>query len=83
VSSYLAAPYIAARTDIRATLPRSVAQALAPSLPLVMLPLPVSVGEINIAVYWHQRHQSDPAHRWLRERLGAVLADVTGAAAAA
>lgn len=83
VSSYLAAPYIAARTDLVATLPRSVAQALASSLPLVMLPLPVTVGDISIAVYWHQRHQTDPAHRWLRERLGAVLADVTGAAAAA
>jgi DNA-binding transcriptional LysR family regulator len=74
LSSYLAAPYVAARTDLVATLPRSVAQAIAPSLPLVMLPLPLTVRDINIAVYWHQRHHADPAHRWLRERLGVVFA---------
>ncbi len=74
LSSYLAAPHVAARTDLVATLPRSVAQAIAPSLPLVMLPLPLTVRDINIAVYWHQRHHADPAHRWLRERLGTIFA---------
>jgi DNA-binding transcriptional LysR family regulator len=74
LSSYLAAPYVAARTDLVATLPRSVAHAIAPSLPLVVLPLPLTVREINIAVYWHQRHHTDPAHRWLRERLGTIFA---------
>lgn len=76
LSSYLAAPYVAARSDLIATLPRSVAQAIAPSLPLVMLPLPLTVREISIAVYWHQRHHADPAHRWLRERLGTIFAQL-------
>jgi DNA-binding transcriptional LysR family regulator len=78
LSSYLAAPYIAARTDLCATVPRSVARAIAPSLPLAVLPLPLTVREISIAVYWHQRHQGDAAHRWLRERIGGVFAALAG-----
>jgi DNA-binding transcriptional LysR family regulator len=27
---------------------------------------------IDIAQYWHERHQRDPAHRWLREQILAV-----------
>jgi hypothetical protein len=29
---------------------------------------------------WHQRHQADPMHRWLREELLAVVAPALAAA---
>jgi hypothetical protein len=32
---------------------------------------------------WHQRHQHDPMHRWLRAELDAVVAPALAAAAAA
>jgi DNA-binding transcriptional LysR family regulator len=28
----------------------------------------------EIAMYWHSRHDSNPAHRWLRDHVRAVAA---------
>ena len=67
VSSYLATPHIVAASDLIATLPGTIAAEFARTLPVAVLPLPVAVPAISIALFWHERNQKDPAHRWLRE----------------
>ncbi len=76
VSSYLAAPHIVRTSDMVGTLPRTIAEAFAPSLGLAILPLPLTVRPINVALYWHGRHHMDPAHRWMRDQIGATFAQV-------
>ncbi|WP_281648932.1 LysR family transcriptional regulator [Parendozoicomonas sp. Alg238-R29] len=33
---------------------------------VAMLPVPLNIDPITHELYWHQRHQQDPAHQWLR-----------------
>jgi DNA-binding transcriptional LysR family regulator len=40
-----------------------------------ILPMPLSVPELKVALYWHERTQRQPALRWLRE----TIADVSKA----
>jgi len=32
-------------------------------------PMPVSIGDLQLLMAWHERTHVDPAHQWLRERL--------------
>jgi DNA-binding transcriptional LysR family regulator len=75
VPSFIAAAHIAARTDGVATIPANLAKAVAEPLALMTFRPPVPLPPIDIAQYWHERHQRDPAHRWLR----AVCVDLFGA----
>jgi hypothetical protein len=36
-----------------------------------------------VEMAWHVRYRHDPAHRWLRALIGAVITDLTGKTAAA
>ena len=74
VSSYLATPHIVAASDLVATLPRSIAAAFAATLPVTVVPLPVAMDGISLSLLWHERHQHDPAHRWMRDLIAATLA---------
>ena len=38
-------------------------------------PLPVSVPQFTISLFWHPRLHADPAHRWLRECVRDVCGD--------
>uniref|UniRef100_UPI0039F1259C LysR family transcriptional regulator n=1 Tax=Bordetella sputigena TaxID=1416810 RepID=UPI0039F1259C len=66
LSSYLAVPFVLRTTDMISTLPASMAGALAPLSGTVMRPAPLALPRLRIAMYWHERHQNDPAHAWLR-----------------
>jgi DNA-binding transcriptional LysR family regulator len=74
VSSYLATPHIVAASDLVATLPQSIATEFAHTLPLAIVSLPVDMPHISISLFWHERHQKDNAHRWLRELITSTLA---------
>ena len=39
---------------------------------LASAPVPVPCPEMPMYMIWHQRHQQDPAHQWLRQQLEAV-----------
>lgn len=41
---------------------------------LAVAPVPVATPPMPMYLVWHQRHQGDPAHRWLRAELEAVAA---------
>lgn len=50
---------------------------MAEALGLVVFPVPLPLPPLRVGIAWHPRHDADPAHAWLRDRvrdlvLGAV-----------
>jgi DNA-binding transcriptional LysR family regulator len=76
VPSFLVSPSVVATTDLLAVVPDRVAHASAQSLALQVLDLPLEIGSLDLAMYWHARGQADPALQWVR----AALRDTTQAA---
>lgn len=56
-------------TDLIMTAPEKAARQFASHLPLQILPLPLSLPDISIHLYWWQVAESDPAIRWLRDEI--------------
>ena len=57
-----------------AALPAQFAQAVAPTLGLDIFEAPVDVQVPEIQMYWHRRHDKNPAHAWLRDQVRRVTA---------
>jgi DNA-binding transcriptional LysR family regulator len=74
VSSFAVAALLAARSDQVALVPESFARHYAATLGTRWFPLPVAVPDLTISQQWHARLDLDPAHRWLRAHVRAVLA---------
>jgi DNA-binding transcriptional LysR family regulator len=66
VPTFAAAAHIAKRSDIVATLPRTLGLALARDLDLVAAELPLPMPPMEIAQYWHDRFHRDPGNQWIR-----------------
>lgn len=66
-SSFFAAPRLVARTDYVLTVPKRVAKMIGPVLDLATRAPPVVIGGFDLQMAWHRRHDTDPAHRWVRE----------------
>lgn len=60
-------PFIVAGTSLIATVPERMAKQFARQLKLQVLPVPLDLPAFRLTLLWHQRHHSDPAHRWLRQ----------------
>ncbi|WP_290704664.1 LysR family transcriptional regulator [Amphritea sp.] len=62
---------ITSRANYILTLPSRIAARLGPKYGLEILELPeqLKIPASNYYLIWHQRLQSDPAHRYLRERM--------------
>ena len=69
-----AAPVVASRGDLVATLTERLARAMAPGLGLVAVPLPFLPRGETVVMAWHPRHAADPAHGWLRRQVPAAIA---------
>ena len=69
----LLVPHVVARTDLFFTGPQQVFRVLAPGLGLAILPTPIPLPSVPVAVMWQERHAADPGHRWFRERVATVL----------
>ncbi|ASY69828.1 LysR-family transcriptional regulator [Sinorhizobium fredii CCBAU 83666] len=52
-----------------ATVPRQFAELMASHLGLKIYEAPVPLPATNINVFWHSRHDGDPAHQWLRRQI--------------
>lgn len=70
--NFLVAPQVVAKTDLVITLAARIARGFAKRLPLVLMPPPVKLPGFSIHMYWHDRTDTDPAHRFLREQLTQV-----------
>lgn len=66
VPLFTAAAVVARHSDAIATLPASVATALADDLGLAILDPPIKLPRIEIYQYWHERFHRDPGNAWIR-----------------
>ena len=64
---FLFIPEVVARSDLAAMLPSRLARSRARELRIIAAPLPLPGFEM--AMVWHDRTQSDPAHEWLRQQV--------------
>jgi DNA-binding transcriptional LysR family regulator len=61
-----------ARGGLIAAVPAQFARACAKELNLAVYSAPIDIPEPDIYLFWHRRHDQDPAHRWLREQIAAA-----------
>jgi DNA-binding transcriptional LysR family regulator len=71
---FLVAPLMVARTDLIATLPRSVAASYAQFLPLNVFDPPLDAPGFPVQMVWHRRTREQAPHRWLRR----LIMDLSG-----
>lgn len=75
-TSFLAAPWLAARSDMVLTAPSRLLRALEGPFELVTFAPPLSVKGFRIFQAWHPRVQADAAHRWFRGVLQRVATEI-------
>jgi DNA-binding transcriptional LysR family regulator len=63
---------VVSHSDFIASVPELLALRLIEHYPLQALPLPLSVPDIRIVLWWHERTHKQAAHRWFRQ----LLADI-------
>jgi DNA-binding transcriptional LysR family regulator len=80
VNQFATAGSVVARSDLLTVLPRIFLPAIGVQHRLVERPLPLRLADVSVEIVWHLRHDGEPAHAWLRERL--VEAAARGRAAA-
>jgi DNA-binding transcriptional LysR family regulator len=70
--SLAAALAIVESSDIVCVLPRRLG--VPDQRALLPLPLPFALRSVPAVLSWHHRHDSDPAHRWLRTSIAGIVA---------
>jgi DNA-binding transcriptional LysR family regulator len=73
LSSYMAAPFAVGNSEMVATVPKSIANALAKQAGAVILDVPVPLPMLSVSLYWHERHHRDPAHAWVRNFIASMF----------
>lgn len=66
VPTFVAAVYIASRTDAIVTVPETMARELSGPLGLRLFPTPMKMPRIDVAQYWHDRFHREPGGQWIR-----------------
>lgn len=73
---YYAACRIVSQTDMLLTMPERYARLINAQFKNCIYPFPLkSLQTLELHMYWHESADNDPAHRWLREQVQAVLAE--------
>ena len=75
--SYLGLATILATTDLIATVPRQIGEALAQTGTIRLLECPVPIAPYQVKQHWHERYHRDPGNRWLRSVFSDLFADGT------
>jgi DNA-binding transcriptional LysR family regulator len=73
VSQFATAARVVHESDLLCVLPRSFVPATGLADGLAMRTPPIALPRIEVGMLWHRRHERDPAERWLRETVGAVV----------
>jgi DNA-binding transcriptional LysR family regulator len=68
---------VVANTDAIATVPDRATWDLDPRLRLRVLRPPVALPPLRGALYWHERNNADPRHRWFRRLLLETARQIT------
>jgi DNA-binding transcriptional LysR family regulator len=61
------------RSEALAMVPRQYAERVAPNMGLELYRPPMPIGVPLIVAAWHRRSSANPAHRWMRDLLAAIL----------
>jgi LysR family nod box-dependent transcriptional activator len=69
VPEFMAIPAMVATSNLIGIVQRRLALASCKSLPLKMLPPPITLPNIIETLFWHPRQSTDPAHSWFRHLL--------------
>jgi DNA-binding transcriptional LysR family regulator len=73
MQSFVAAMFVASKTDLLVTLPRRVVLELERPLAVRVLEPPLPLPPLELHLVWHERDHYDPAHRWLRGLVASVM----------
>lgn len=76
--SFLAMPYVVARTDYIATVPGRFASYFAQLLPLCIVKPPFQLPSFEISMFWHERVHADLPNVWLRSQVVAATREFVG-----
>lgn len=76
VSNFSGLPEFLRGTDLLASAPERMSNQLMRDFAYV--PLPFEYNPFTLLMLWHRRHQTDPAHRWVRNQLNSVAATMNG-----
>jgi DNA-binding transcriptional LysR family regulator len=66
ISNFFGVMALITSTDLIATIPRRLAQAMQQFSNLNVLPPPVPLPKAKVSLYWHERFHRDPGNAWLR-----------------
>ena len=69
LSSMIPIPSILAGTDMIAVVPSRLSEKLPAGSPVIAVPAPFGKVEVHQVLWWHESHNYDPGHVWLREFL--------------
>jgi len=72
---FVGLPFMVARSELVAVIPRSLAEEAASVVPLRIVPPPLPLPSTRIMMTWHERAHRDPAHEWLRELARRITAE--------
>lgn len=70
VAHALTLPALLAGSDMLALLPSPLGRVFAREQGLLSIPTPYASRPVDVRAVWHERSDADPAHAWLRDRLG-------------
>jgi DNA-binding transcriptional LysR family regulator len=66
IPNYFALPEVIGSSDLLATVPSRIGRHLGSRASLEIHPVPFPAPVFDVQMYWHMRHDDDPAHTWLR-----------------
>ena len=67
VPEFAVLPLLVAGSNLLIMAPKRLADFFAAQLPIKILPAPIEIPTMCVAVYWHERYHRDPANKWLRQ----------------
>ncbi len=73
VNQFFTAGRVVSDSDLLTVLPESFVEATGVRDRLEIRELPLPLEPVHVDMVWHLRRDADPAHRWLREQLLAVV----------
>ncbi|MEW6776002.1 MAG: LysR substrate-binding domain-containing protein [Bdellovibrionota bacterium] len=76
VPSFLAVPWIIAKSDLIAVLPDMLVDQVGPLLPVDAHPMPLPAPQLAVFMYWHERTNNSPAHQWMRSQISELAAEM-------
>lgn len=65
--------HVVAHSDLIATVPSRLVQDVSSQLPIQLLEPPVTIPDLRINLFWHERTHQEASHRWFRQLLADVV----------